>query len=734
MTFVRASDPGVRAEAVTRRKLLRLVAGPLPPRVAVLTAPAGSGKSTLLAQWADVERRPVAWLTCAAAHLDATLLVHDLARAITAAVGPGPVADALGRVHTGDPLRDLSRLVRALAEEPRPALLVLDDLHRLLAGPPSVDLVVTLVDQLPPGWSVAIAQRQSTSLPTSRWQATDPSFARIGISDLALDADEAGQLLRSIGLAASDELIGDVLDRTEGWPVGVYLAGLSLRADRPLRDGRLVAGDDELIRSYLESEILAGIPAADRDLLVRTAVVREVCGPLAEAITGLPDASERLAALARANLLVMPVDRQERWFRYHGLLADLLQRELEDRHRDPRPLHASAARWFEDHGDTENAILHASMAHEEDQVRRLVRSRYVHEYRAGQVTTVRRWMAVARHSSLVRDPQLSLASAIIAALEGDTSEVARAASAARLDDPDEDVDPQGLDRACLRAVLCPHGPELMREDALRALKRHGDDWSWAPTAWLALGSAERMIGDEPSALSAFEALERTAEGAQSLARLATRAERALAAMNRRAWASAEALLHEDRHFVVDILDPGRSTGTLWTVADARLHVHRGDLRTAHDRLRIAQLGRVHLTWAIPWYAVRVLTEMAPVQLLVGDVGGARASLAQARDILRSRPRLGTLETELEDVSARAMRAPVSRRGGSTLSPAELRLLPLLQTYLSFKEIGARLSISANTVKTEAMTIYGKLGASTRSEAVERAVAAGLLEDPFAETR
>src|SRR3974377_362741 len=105
-----------------------------------------------------------------------------------------------------------------------PALLVLDDLHRLLAGPPSVDLVVTLVDQLPPGWSVAIAQRQSTSLPTSRWQATDPSFARIGISDLALDADEAGQLLRSIGLAASDELIGDVLDRAEGWPGGVFLA------------------------------------------------------------------------------------------------------------------------------------------------------------------------------------------------------------------------------------------------------------------------------------------------------------------------------------------------------------------------------------------------------------------------------------------------------------------------------------------------------------------------------
>jgi len=174
----------------------------------------------------------------------------------------------------------------------------------------------------------------------------------------------------------------------------------------------------------------------------------------------------------------------------------------------------------------------------------------------------------------------------------------------------------------------------------------------------------------------------------------------------------------------------RMPATLWLVADARMSVHRGDLRTAAERLRRAQLGRVYLPWAVPWYGVRALTEMAHVQLLCNDGAGARTSVAQARDIARSRPQLGTLIRRLEEIELRARRGADATRGGSTLSPAELRLLPLLQTYLSFKEIGQRLGISSNTVKTEAMSIYGKLGASTRSEAVEQAVAAGLLEDAF----
>jgi LuxR family maltose regulon positive regulatory protein len=720
-----------RPELVRREALLGRVLGSAVPQATVLTAPAGSGKTTVLSQWAADEPRPVAWITCVPGHGDPVMLVHDTARAIADALGPGPVTEALPRLQGSDPLRSLTRLVRALAAEPRPALVILDDVHHMRSQPSALDLVTSLIDQAPPGWSFALAARQALPLPLARWEVGPRRILRIEMPDLMLDAGECAALLESLGLAPSEDLVSEVLARTEGWPVGVYLAALSLRSERALGEDLLVAGDDALIRSYLETEILAGVGDRDRDLMLRTSIVREVSGALATAITGDPEAGSRLYELSKANLLVMAVDRRERWFRYHGLLADLLQRQLEDSDIDRSELHRRAAGWFEEAGDVDSAVRHASSAGDEPHVRRLVLSSFQREYREGRLATVRRWLDIVAQTSLGWDTSMALGATLVAALVGDTGAVVRASAAARLGDPDDDLDPEHLDRAAVRALLCSEGPERMLADALLALERHDERWSWAPLAWLCLGSAERMLGNSDRAIAAWEASERTVSGAQAVARLVMRAERALAAMAQRRWTEAEALLQGDRTFAMHVLDSGQIPAMLWLVADARLSVHRGDLRGAQERLRRAQLTRVHLTWAVPWYGVRTLTELARAQMLVGDVGGARTSLAQGRDILRARPDLGTLLLELEAVAALAMRSPDTGPRGSTLSPAELRLLPLLQTYLSFKEIGERLGISANTVKTEAMSIYGKLGASTRSEAVELAVAAGLLEDPFA---
>jgi LuxR family maltose regulon positive regulatory protein len=178
-------------------------------------------------------------------------------------------------------------------------------------------------------------------------------------------------------------------------------------------------------------------------------------------------------------------------------------------------------------------------------------------------------------------------------------------------------------------------------------------------------------------------------------------------------------------------ESGRVAGLTWLVADARLAIHRGDPAAALDRIQRVQLGRVRLSWGLPWLAVHALTELARVQLLIGDHRGARASLSQARDTVAMRPDLGRFIDELERVSQQALAAPRGDDSWSTLTRAELRLLPFLQTYLTIKEIGERLGVSPNTAKTQALSIYGKLGASTRSEAVEAAVERGLLEDLFA---
>jgi LuxR family maltose regulon positive regulatory protein len=162
-----------------------------------------------------------------------------------------------------------------------------------------------------------------------------------------------------------------------------------------------------------------------------------------------------------------------------------------------------------------------------------------------------------------------------------------------------------------------------------------------------------------------------------------------------------------------------------TVA-ARMALHRGDMSAAKEQLVQAARLRPVLTYAVPWGAVQTLLEMARAYLMLDDAAGARTVLRQARGILQLRPNLGVLSEQANELRAKldAIRGGVP--GVSALGTAELRLLPLLPTHLSFQEIGERLYISKHTVKTQATSIYRKLGVSSRSEAIARLQEIGLL--------
>src|SRR5262249_30906002 len=161
-----------------------------------------------------------------------------------------------------------------------------------------------------------------------------------------------------------------------------------------------------------ESEILAGIDPVDRRLLVQTSIVREICGPLADAVTETSGCGERLYRLSRQNLLVRPVDRQERWYRCHGLLSDLLQRELAHGAPEAARLHARAALWYEQNGSMDDAIDHALRSGDQETVRRIILGRSQAEYRAGRSATVLRWLNRVSEGPLAWDPALSLLGAL----------------------------------------------------------------------------------------------------------------------------------------------------------------------------------------------------------------------------------------------------------------------------------------------------------------------------------
>ena len=207
------------------------------------------------------------------------------------------------------------------------------------------------------------------------------------------------------------------------------------------------------------------------------------------------------------------------------------------------------------------------------------------------------------------------------------------------------------------------------------------------------------------------------------------AERCPVAIAGHDWSKAETLAEQALSMVqAGQLDDYLMSPLVYTVA-ARTALYRGGLPQAREHLARAARLRPLLTYAIPWGAVQTLLEMARAYLLLDDTAGARAVVRQARDILRVRPDLGVLPAQTEELHAKLDTARGRLIGASTLTTAELRLLPLLPTHLSFKEIGDRLYVSKHTVKTQAVSIYRKLGVSSRSEAINRLQEIGLLGGP-----
>jgi len=207
------------------------------------------------------------------------------------------------------------------------------------------------------------------------------------------------------------------------------------------------------------------------------------------------------------------------------------------------------------------------------------------------------------------------------------------------------------------------------------------------------------------------------------------AQRAVLAIDRGDWPMAASMAKEARDVVSNAHLEGYQVTALANAVLARVAIHDGDPLAAKAELGRAMSLRSQLTATFPWLNVAALVGLARAYLELGDPDAAATLLVQASDVVRQRPHLGGLAGQVRSLQASIAILPVGPRGASTLTSAELRVLAFLPLYLSFKEIGQRLGVRASTVQTHAMAIYGKLGASSRSEAVDRAIDARLLEGP-----
>jgi LuxR family transcriptional regulator, maltose regulon positive regulatory protein len=727
--------PWLRPGIVARTDLVeRLLAAPAGAVVCVV-APPGYGKTTLLAQWVQRKGDRAGWVTVDPHDNDPAVLLTYLAVALDRVTPIDPdIFQILASPATQVPATVVPRLAAAMSTTTEPSLLVVDHVE-LLDNRQCLDALAQLAAQLSGGSQLALASRTRPRLPLGRLRGQG-RLMELGAPELAMDLREARALLEEteVGLAAAQA--ADLHRRTEGWPAGLYLAALALQGSSTAPDTPdaevAFAGDDRFIVEYLNSELLSRLPTDQVSFLTRTAVLDRICGPLCDAVLHTTGSAKALETLAGSNLLLVPLDRRRQWYRYHHLFRDLLRAELDRREPELIPeLHRRAAAWCETNGLEETAIDHARAAGDGDQVARLVLQAMQPVWASGRVDTVLRWMQwFEREQLMERYPAVAVHGALIFALLGRATKAEqwaaaaeRASSEGRL--PDGSTMESYL--AYLRAILCRDGVAEMRHDAQIA----GDGLSplspYRSTMLHTEALSFLLTGDPERAdavfTRAFEAA--TEAGAPPLAAVVL-AERGIIAAGRNDWAEAAALA--DRALAII---RGGEFDAYWTSAlvyawAARAALHRGDLDAARQHLTRAAGLRPLLTHALPVVSVQALLELARAYIALGDPGGAHAVLRQAEDIFQQRSDLGVLPAQADELRARLATMSRTGLGASSLTAAELRLLPFFSTHLTFREIADRLYLSANTVKSEAMSIYRKLGVSSRSEAVHQAQQVGLL--------
>jgi LuxR family maltose regulon positive regulatory protein len=489
------------------------------------------------------------------------------------------------------------------------------------------------------------------------------------------------------------------------------------------------------VSDYIESEFLARIPARRRVFLTRTAVLERMCGPLCDAVLDAGGSAEVLAELAWSNLLLVPLDRSGEWYRYHHLFRDMLLADLGRVHPDLIPvLRRRASRWCLANRLPEEALEYAIAAGDVDTVAHLVRSRWLPAYREGRLTTVDRWVRwLEDNSGIEEHPMVAVLASQNAALTGRPADAERWADAVdrwQYEDTTRPDDPSAEAwAAVLRALLCRRGVEQMRTDADEAARRFAASGFVTPTPVLLQGIASVLAGDldggDPYLAEAVSIGERTPSPDDLATALC---ERSLLAMARGDGNQAEALADRARTVLHRVGLEESFLTPLVCAVQARAALRRGDIPAVRRELLTAQRLRALLTYALPYLAVQARLELARVHLAFADPAGARTLAREVDDILRHRPSLGTLAGEaqaLRDQLANEQGSSVV--GASALTAAELRLLPLLATHMPLREIAGEMFLSWHTVRTQAKSLYRKLGAASRSQAVSRARQLGLLD-------
>src|SRR5438552_5215672 len=398
--------PPPRPNVVSRPRLLeRLNEGLLSGRkLTLISAPAGFGKTTLLSAWVEGIDRQVAWLSLDEGDSDPTRFLTYLVaalRTIAPTLGEG-VLGALQSPQPPPPEAMLTALLNDLTTISDHLVLVLDDYHVLDAK--AVDHALTfLLEHLPPQMHLVIATREDPQLPLARLRARG-QLTELRATDLRFTPSEAaGFLNEGMGINLSAEDIARLSTRTEGWIAGLQLAAISMQGHQDATSFiTSFTGSHHFVLDYLVEEVLQQQPESIQTFLLRTSILDRLCGSLCDAVLMDPSVSgqETLEYIEHANLFLVPLDNERRWYRYHQLFADLLRQRLHQRSAsstgdevgDVTEMHSRASLWYEDNGLSIEPFHHAANANDVVRAERLIEGEVVPLHFRGAVAPVLNWL------------------------------------------------------------------------------------------------------------------------------------------------------------------------------------------------------------------------------------------------------------------------------------------------------------------------------------------------------
>jgi LuxR family maltose regulon positive regulatory protein len=508
----------MRSSWVLRSRLDKRLEEGFERKLTLLSAPAGFGKTTLLVDWVHRHKIPATWFSVDKRDNDPQhFLTYVILGLQSLEAGTGEAALTMLQSPQPPPIEPiLINLLNDVSRISTDFVLVLDDYH-LVDASPIHDMIAFLIENLPEPMHIIIATRSDPPLPLARVRSQN-LLTELRAADLSFNADETASLFsESLNLQLSTRDIQLLKTRTEGWAAGLQLAALSLQGRKdPSGFIEAFKGDNRYIADYLTEEVLNRQSEDLRNFLLHTSILGRLSGPLCDAVSDQEHGRQVLDNLEKANLFVIPLDDERRWYRYHHLFADLLQQRLSTQQSDLIPeLHRRASQWFANNGFKNEAVDHAFLAQDYDRAVQLIEEIAETDWDRARESQLLRWFKKLPDEKIDANPKLCIFYARELFKSGymdDTEKSLRAAEQMLATTPGDDLNKAGLRGriAVIRAYMLTRTGDLsgtvdFSSRALKLLPEKDLNWRSVAATLLGMGYGPGRLVEQQDAFS--EAME-----------------------------------------------------------------------------------------------------------------------------------------------------------------------------------------------------------------------------------